>query len=296
MSNTPQPGIFDEGAKHMYFLEYRLQSEETSLIKKTLMGAVAQAQSAVVCFGKQAWNKLQPNWTPQGLDDFKLINGLEGHVAPSTQADIFFWVQGADISGVFDQAMSIHQAMQKIAELTLEQRGFDYHQSMDLIGFEDGTANPKTDELKRDAAFIPQGQPGAGGSLVLSQKWVHDLAKWGTLPVHCQEAVVGRTKVENEELEGDAMPIDSHVSRTDLKVDGEAMKIYRRSAPFGTVQENGLLFLAFAKELKRFSTQLDSMYGLNEEGVIDQILNYSKAVSGSYWFAPTQEDLQQALS
>ena len=73
------------------------------------------------------------------------------------------------------------------------------------------------------------------------------------------------------------------------------MKIYRRSAPFGTVQEKGLLFLAFAKELIRFSSQLESMYGLTEDKKIDQLINYSKAVSGSYWFAPSVEDMQEAL-
>ena len=69
------------------------------------------------------------------------------------------------------------------------------------------------------------------------------------------------------------------------------MKIYRRSAPFGTVKESGLLFLAFACELKRFTSQLESMYGHNNAGVIDQLLHYSKAVSGSYCFAPCEEDL-----
>ncbi|WEJ63256.1 Dyp-type peroxidase [Thiomicrorhabdus lithotrophica] len=297
---TPQAGIFRENAQHMHFLEYRLTSSNLTQIKQALSKAIENIKpddiSLVVSFGKQAWQLLQPNWTPATLEDFVTINGQQGHTAPSTQTDLFFWIQGIDMGMVFDQAMQIHNHLQKVAELTLEQQGFDYHHNLDLIGFEDGTANPKTDDLKVDAVVIPAGQPGEGGSLVLSQKWVHDMDKWNAVPVHCQEGIVGRTKDENIELEGDAMPDDSHISCTDLKVDGVAMKIYRRSAPFGTVQEKGLMFLAFAKELIRFSSQLESMYGLTEEKKIDQLINYSRAVSGAYWFAPAEEDLHQVLN
>ncbi len=296
---SPQAGIFRENAHHMHFLEYRFNTSDLKEIKHSIARAMANIKpddiSLVVSFGKQAWQTLQPNWTPVTLQDFVTLNGQQGHVAPSTQADVFFWIQGIDMGVVFDQAMQIHKQLQTVAELTLEQQGFDYHHNLDLIGFEDGTANPKTDELKLDAAVIPKGQVGEGGSLVLSQKWVHDMAKWDSVPVHCQEGIVGRTKDENIELEGDAMPEDSHISRTDLKVDGVAMKIYRRSAPFGTVQEKGLLFLAFACDLVRFTSQLESMYGLTEDKKIDQLINYSKAVSGGYWFAPAVEDLLEIL-
>ena len=300
ISKTPQAGIFYENENHMHFLEYVVSSDDLASVKSCISQAMAFEQSEklalVVSFGKQAWQKLQPNWTPVTLEDFTEINGKNGHTAAATQADLFFWLQGLDKGDVFDAAMHVHNHMKTVATLVLEQAGFDYHHKKDLIGFEDGTANPKTDDLKRAAALIPAGQHGEGGSLVLSEKWVHDMDKWGQVPLHCQEAIVGRTKFENEELEGDAMPPDSHVSRTDLKIDGVGMKIYRRSAPFGTVKENGLMFLAFACELKRFSSQLESMYGLTEDGLTDQLLNYSKAVSGSYFFAPTVEDLKEMLA
>ncbi|WP_019556830.1 Dyp-type peroxidase [Thiomicrorhabdus arctica] len=295
----PQIGIFRENEQHMHFLEYRLNRLNLKEIKHSIVGAMANINpddiSLVVSFGKQAWHRLQPDWTPASLEDFMTLYGQQSHIAPSTQADVFFWIQGINMGVVFDQAMQIHNNMQVVAELTLEQQGFDYHHSMDLTGFEDGTANPETEALKREAAVIPKGQVGEGGSLVLSQKWVHDLAKWNAVPVRCQEGIIGRTKDENLELEGNAMPDDSHISRTDLDMDGVAMKMYRRSAPFGTVQEKGLLFLAFACELKRFTSQLESMYGLTEDKKIDQLINYSKAVSGSYWFAPAIDDLQEML-
>lgn len=294
---SPQAGIFKEGSHHFYFLEYRLTSSNIYQVKQAITACLNTVSnvSVVVSFGEKAWRFLQPNWMPETLTSFETLQGQQGHQAPSTQADLFFWVHGDDISSVFDAALMIHSQLTSVATLSLKERGFSYHQNKDLIGFEDGTANPKTDALKRDAAVIAKGRIGEGGSLVLSQKWVHDLDKWQSIPVHCQEAVVGRTKIENAELKGDAMPDDSHISRTDLTVDGVGMKLYRRSAPFGSVTEKGLLFLAFACDQIRFSSQLESMYGLTEDKTIDQLLNFSKAVTSSYWFAPAQEDLNDLL-
>ncbi len=293
----PQPGIFKEGSQHFYFLEYALSGEDVTLVRQAISQCLdtVSGVSLVVSFGEQAWRILQPEWMPETLTSFKTIKGVQGHQAPSTQTDLFFWLHGEDISSVFDAALSVHSRIQQVASLHFQERGFSYHQNKDLIGFEDGTANPETDALKREAAVIADGRLGAGGSLVLSQKWVHDLDKWNTMPVACQEAVIGRTKQENIELEGDAMPKDSHISRTDLKVAGVPMKIYRRSAPYGSVTEKGLLFLAFGCELVRFQSQLDSMYGLTEDKQIDQLLNFSRAVTGGYWFAPSQEDLDEML-
>jgi len=299
--NQPQPHFFDESYSHFYFLEYRLNAhglKDLGALKKALLDISEHSSQspALIAFGEAGWRTFQPAWRPDGLMGFRPLNGEEGHRAPSTQADLFFWIRGHNISSVLDEAMMIHHKIEHFAVLSLQERGFRYHEDLDLIGFEDGTANPKTNELKAAAALIPEGQAGAGGSFVLSQKWVHDLAKWQKIPVHCQEQVVGRTKFENEELSGEAMPIDSHVSRTDLTVKGVPMKVYRRSAPYGTVTEKGLYYLAFACEMLRFTSQLNSMYGLTEDKEIDQLLNYAKAVSGGYWFAPSQQDLLQVLS
>ena len=108
--------------------------------------------------------------------------------------------------------------------LKLDLAGFQYLDSRDLIGFIDGTANPKEDKA-REAALIPEGQTGAGGSFVLSQQWVHNLPAFNSLSQSEQERVVGRTKPDSVELEGDAMPPTSHVSRTDYKENGKALKI-----------------------------------------------------------------------
>jgi putative iron-dependent peroxidase len=184
--------------------------------------------------------------------------------------------------------------MTQVATTELDVSGFNYHKNRDLIGFVDGSANPKIDQ-QQQVALIPPGQPFAGGSYILSQKWCHNLLSFSQLSLLKQEQAVGRTKTDSIELKGDAMPLNSHVSRTDVKVDGTPMKMYRRSAPFGNTQEHGLYFLSFACEMQRFTSQLSRMYGLTEDGLHDKLIEYSTATTGSYWFAPSINDLNRLV-
>jgi putative iron-dependent peroxidase len=176
--------------------------------------------------------------------------------------------------------------MASVSTLELDEKGFKYHDSRDLTGFIDGTANPK-EEAARAAALVAGDGPGGGGAFVLTQRWVHDLDAFVELPVADQERVIGRTKPDSIELEGDAMPPDSQVSRTDVS----SAKIYRRSAPFGSVAEKGLYFLAFACDIGRFDLLLRRMYGVADGGIRDRLTVYSRPVTGSYWFAPSEEDV-----
>jgi putative iron-dependent peroxidase len=293
-----QNSIFNEESTKFYYLEYQLDSSKSIEEIKKSLHLVLESQfdgvQLVVSFGNKAWTRLQPNWKPKDLCDFENLNGVKGYSMPSTQQDVFFWVHSQNHDDNFDQVLAIQTVMEKVAELKLDLAGFSYHNNKDLIGFEDGTANPKEDD-RMLAALIPNGEVGAGGSYVLSQKWLHDLKSFKALSDEEQGKVVGRRKSDNEELEGDEMPNNSHISRTDLKINGQAMKIYRRSDPFGNATEHGLYFLAFACELKRLSSQLESMLGMTEDGIHDKLIEFSKATTSSYWFAPSAEDLALAI-
>lgn len=294
-----QLDIFHESSTKFYYLEYKLNSNASAaeLVKrlKECLKHQHDGIKLVVAFSHKAWNWLQPQWSPENLCAFESLQGQQGHAMLSTQRDVFFWIHSQKHDDNFDQVLHIQSQMQDIAQAELDLAGFDYHNNMDLIGFEDGSANPKEDE-RMIAALIPNGQIGEGGSYVLSQKWVHDLKAFQQLTDEQQGKVIGRYKHNNEEMEGDDMPENSHISRTDLSVDGEAMKIYRRSDPFGNATEHGLYFLAFACDLKRLSLQLESMLGLTEDGVYDRLLDFSKAETSSYWFAPAADDLKKALT
>ncbi len=237
---SAQQGIFIEESTNFYFLEYELNpncpaSEVRRAIQSSVRTQDDEGPHIVVSFGKKACSQLGSSMKPQGFQPFEPISGTKGHTIPSTQRDIFFWIHGSHHDANFAEALRIQSSMNPVAELKLDLAGFQYLDSRDLIGFIDGTANPKREKV-RSAALIPEGQPGSSGSFVLSQQWVHNLAAFNKLSQTEQEQVMGRTKPDSVELEGAAMPPTSHVSRTDFKENGKALKIYRRSAPYGTVK------------------------------------------------------------
>ncbi|MBW2230845.1 MAG: Dyp-type peroxidase [Deltaproteobacteria bacterium] len=295
MSASPQAGIFAEGSSAHYFLEYDLVDAAPDALRGALREALAEKESGihtVLALGPRGATAL-------GLESpavpFHPLQGQAGKVAPATQRDLLFWVHGKEHDRIFDRVLRIQRVVSPLAELGLDLRGFQYLDSRDLTGFVDGSANPTGDD-RLAAGVIPDGQPGAGGCIVLTQKWIHDLAAFEALEVSEQERIIGRTKLESIELEGDAMPLDSHVSRTDVKVDGTAIEIYRRSAPYGAAGEHGLYFIAFACEQRRFEILLGRMFGLWEDGVRDRLMDYTRPVTGSYWFAPSQLDLDSVVA
>lgn len=293
-----QKGIFIEGNSAFTYLEYNLDySRDLNKLKFALNNIYNLNDGQVhivISFGKKAWDWLNPNWAPEGYKEFAEVTGQPGYSMPSTQRDLFFWLNSNHKDNNFDIARAIHNELKSLATLEIEQEGFRYHDARDFTGFIDGTENPKEDE-RYGIALIAEGNLGAGGSHVFTQKWIHDLDAFHALPVEIQEKVIGRTKSDSIELEGDAMPDDSHVSRSDAKVDGVAMKIYRRSTPFGNVSEHGLYFLAFACSPYRIQIQLERMTGASEDKIHDKLMEYSKPVNGSYWFAPSVPDLEKMI-
>ena len=294
----PQSGIFVEGSRHHYALEYILRPDAERLdvataVRKAL-AEVSSATNVVVAFGPALWKVLAADGLPPGLRPFERLGSLTKVQAPATQRDLLFWLHGQQRDANFDAALGLQRALEAVADIGLEQSGFVRRESRDLTGFIDGTANPKADEARK-AALVPEGVAGAGGSFVLTQRWVHDLKRFGRLPVPEQERVIGRTKADSVQLQGSAMPPDSHVSRTDVKRDGVGLKIYRRSFPYGSVTEHGLYFLAFTCDIERFVVILHRMYGVFGDGLHDRLTEFSRPVSGAYWFAPSEEDMKAAI-
>ena len=302
IADTPQRAIFDESARYHRFLEYRVAGEPhrgraASAVRSALQAArssVDRPARVVIAFGHRLWSALSPGSVPSDLLDFETIHGVDGHVAPATQCDAWIWLQGEGEDENVARSLALHAALRDDFELALEQPGFTYFESRDLIDFEDGTANPEDDDARIEAAVVPAG-PGAGGSIVLVQRWVHDLDKFAALDVAAQEAVIGRTKAESIELEGDALAPDSHVARTDVTQDGVALKVYRRSAPYATLARHGLYFLAFARARERHQIQLERMYGVSGDGIHDRLIEFSRADTGSYLFAPGERALAEAI-
>ena len=157
MTSSPQAGIFTEGSTHFYYLEYQLQPDAaTQDIRRAVQSALAvkggEPSDTVIAFGKDVWDRLNPTWHPEGLRAFAALSGVDGFSVPSTQRDLLFWIQSNRRDVNMQVVLAIHSFMRTVGTLKLDLAGFQYLDSRDLIGFIDGTANPKEDKAREAAA------------------------------------------------------------------------------------------------------------------------------------------------
>jgi putative iron-dependent peroxidase len=206
--------------------------------------------------------------------------GAEGFVMPATQHDAVLWLSGSAYDVIFDVARGAIAALARLAFVAEETSSWPYRHDRDLTGFIDGTENPTLLEAPL-FAVIQDGAPGAGGTLLLLQKWAHDSTAWESLAVEEQERVIGRTKPDSIEL--DPRPADSHAGRTDQAVFGN---IFRRNQPYGTVTDHGTMFVGFSAEQRPLTAMLQSMAGV-VDGVRDTLTLYAKPLTGAYYFVPS---------
>jgi putative iron-dependent peroxidase len=216
----------------------------------------------------------------------KEIQGTEGFVMPNTQHDALVWFSGSAYDVIFDMAREVIHDLAGQASLGEETSSWPYRHDRDLTGFVDGSENPTLLDAPSDA-LLPEGVPGAAGSVLLLQKWRHKTAEWEALPVAQQERIMGRTKLDSIELEN--KPADSHVVRTDQDEFGN---IFRRNMPYGKVDDHGTVFVGFSADQKRLSRMLDSMAGLLT-GARDALTRFTQPLTGSYYFVPSVESLRR---
>jgi putative iron-dependent peroxidase len=291
--STPQSGIFALGtASHAYLeLDAGEQGAARELVSvvaslrepRTTMGGV----NLVTGFRPELWREVVPDDAPADVAGFDGdLVGLDGFTMPATQHDAVLWLSGSAYDVIFDTARAAIAALEGIASVVEETSSWPYQHDRDLTGFIDGSENPTLIEVPEIAA-IPEGAPGAGGTILLLQKWRHDVTLWESLPVAVQEQVIGRTKDESVEL--DEKPDDSHVARTDQDEFG---KIFRRNMPYGTVTDHGTMFVGFCAEQRPLQAMLESMAGLTN-GVRDALTKYTQPLTGAYYFIPSTQSLRR---
>jgi putative iron-dependent peroxidase len=294
---TGQPGIFAQGTRSHYNLEFDLRpgagpDEVAAAVAELREPAVTSGGlNLVMGFGASLWAMLaSPDECPSVLRPFDAVTGTDGHGAPSTQHDIWVWVHGTGEDLALDAARAITAVLAPVAKLALEQPCFVYRDSRDLTGFIDGTENPHVEEAP-EIALVADAEPGEGGAYVITQRWVHDLEAFHARSVSEQEGTIGRTKPDSIELDDARKPPTAHIARVVIEEDGEELEIYRRSTPYGMVGEHGLYFLGFSAELSRFDKMLARMFGV-ADGVRDHLTDFTTPVTGSYYFAPSLEALR----
>ena len=241
----------------------------------------------VAGFRPELWREVAPGDAPEDVSGFDAdLAGVDGFVIPATQHDAVLWLSGSAYDVVFDVARGAIAELAALGSVAAETSSWPYRHDLDLTGFIDGTENPTLVEAQ-EAVVIPDGSPGAGGTILLLQKWSHDVTAWELLPVAEQERVIGRTKPDSVELED--KPADSHVASTDQEVFGT---IFRRNTPYGTVTDHGTMFVGFAAEQRPLAAMLESMAGLTS-GTRDALTRYTTPLTGAYYVVPSIEALSR---
>jgi porphyrinogen peroxidase len=289
---TPQSGIFALGTASHAYLQFDLRDRGTG---RELVSAVASLReprttiggvNLVAGFRPELWRELMPDDTPANVEGFNRdLVGIDGYAVPATQRDAVLWLSGSAYDVIFDTARDAIAALRPAASVVEETVSWPYRHDRDLTGFIDGSENPSLIDAP-DVALVPDGSPGAGGTILLVQTWSHDAAAWESLPAAQQEQVMGRTKSDSTELEDRA--VESHVARTDQDRFG---KIFRRNMPYGNATNHGTTFVGFSAEQRRLVAMLESMAGLTD-GIRDALTSYARPLTGAYYFIPSMQSLR----
>ena len=252
--------------------------------------------SCVTGIGSRLWDQLFAGPRPAGLHPFRQWKGPR-HTAVATPGDLLFHLRAAQVDVCFELAAKIGERLRGAADIVDEVHGFTYFDERDLLGFVDGTENP-VGAKAAEAVLVGDEDPEfAGGSYVMVQKYVHDLSAWNTLTVEQQEAVIGRTKLDNIEI-ADKEP-NSHVALNTVEdPDGNELKILRDNMPFGSVAagEFGTYYIAYAATPDVPELMLRRMFIGEPYGNYDRILDFSTAKTGALFFAPSADFLDDLPS
>ncbi len=249
--------------------------------------------SVVASIGSAAWDRLFAGPRPAELHPFEELRGPR-HVAPSTPGDLLFHIRAESMDVCFELAGRIVDAMERAITVVDEVHGFRFFDNRDLLGFVDGTENPDG-PLAEAAVFVgDEDRDFAGGSYVIVQRYVHDMAAWNSLSVTEQERVIGRTKLDDIELNDNEKPANSHLALNVITdEDGSERKIVRHNMPFGEVgkPEFGTYFIGYAATPDVTETMLRNMFLGDPPGNTDRILDFSTAVTGGLFFSPVLDFL-----
>ncbi|MFJ9729510.1 Dyp-type peroxidase [Streptomyces sp. NPDC101209] len=266
-----------------------------ALVRAVRSRASGSRLSCVVGIGSAAWDRLFTGPRPAELHVFRELAGQGGR-AVSTPADLLFHIRATSHDLCFQLVGEIMKGLRAAATVRDEVVGFEYFGERNLLGFVDGTENP-TGRAASEAVLVGrEDQQYAGGTYVVIQKYLHDLTAWNTLTVEQQQRVIGRTRTDNIELDDELQASDSHVVLNKVVgSDGAEQQILRRNMPFGNAArgEYGTYFIGFARTPTVIEQMLRNMFLGTPTASYDKILDYSQAVTGALFFAPSNTFLDE---
>jgi putative iron-dependent peroxidase len=269
--------------------------EISGLVRAVGFRDPAKRLSAVASIGSQAWDRLFAGPRPAELHPFVELRGPH-HTAPATPGDLLFHIRAETLDFCFELATRLADVMAGAITIVDEVHGFRFFDNRDLLGFVDGTENPDG-PLAVSATRIDDEDPAfAGSCYVHVQKYLHDMAGWNSLSVTEQQQAMGRTKLDNIELDEAEQPVNSHVALNVIEdADGKELKIVRHNMPFGDIGhgEYGTYYIGYSRTPAVTERMLRNMFIGDPPGNTDRILDFSTAVTGGLFFSPTVDFLDE---
>lgn len=263
-------------------------SNLSGLVRAVEFRDVEAGLTCVAGFGSDAWDRLFGPPRPVELHPFQEIRSGGRH-AVSTPGDILFHIRAKRMDLCFELATQIMDAVGDSVSVADEVHGFRYFDDRDVLGFVDGTENPRG-EAARDAAIVgDEDPPFAGGSYVIVQKYLHDMKAWNALSTEAQERIIGRKKLSDIELSDAEKPSSAHSALTVIAEDGKELKILRDNMPFGRPGQGefGTYFIGYSRTPRITESMLQNMFVGRPPGNYDRLLDFSRAATGSLFFVPS---------
>ena len=244
--------------------------------------------SCVVAFGSDAWDRLFGPPRQAELHVFREIRAGARH-AVSTPGDVMFHIRAKRMDLCFELAMQIMARLGDSVSPVDEVHGFRYFDDRDLMGFVDGTENPRGDAAIDAVTIGGEDAAFAGGSYVIVQKYLHNLDAWNALSTEAQERIIGRTKQSDIELDDSIKPTSAHNALTTIVENGKEIKILRDNMPFGQAAQGefGTYFIGYSRSPRTIEQMLENMFVGRPPGNYDRLLDFSRAVTGNLFFAPS---------
>lgn len=270
-----------------------LCADLSGLVRAVEFRDIEAGFSCVAGFGSNVWEPLFGKPRPAELHPFREIRGDGGH-AVSTPGDMLFHIRSRRMDMCFELAAHIMERIKDSVTVVDEVHGFRYFDDRDVIGFVDGTENPRG-QAAFEAALVGQEDPQfVGGSYIIIQKYLHDMEGWNALSTEQQECIIGRKKLSDIELDDAVKPSSAHNALTTIVENGQEVKILRDNMPFGRpgYGEFGTYFIGFCRTPLRIEQMLENMFVGRPPGNYDRLLDFSRSATGNLFFAPSATFLE----
>jgi putative iron-dependent peroxidase len=303
-ASHPQPGVLSDPTTFAEYLTFVLVEDTPedafagiadsviSVAKSIGQKDPSATLSITLGISHDAWQRLLPDHAlPRALEPFEAMS-IDDRTFPSTPGDLFCMIKSQRMDLNFQAAKHLMQELTGVARLTEDVQGYQYLDNRDMIDFVDGTENP-IDEERADSVLVGGEQPdNAGGSYLTVQIYVDRQQLWDAQTTEYQELVIGRTKMDDIELDDDTKPAWAHNAKSKVEEGGEEIKMFRQNRPFGNAMEYGTVYIGFARTPEVVTTSLKQMITADENGDYDRLLDFTEARTGTNYFVPSQAFLE----